>query len=156
MVRESYHGRLGPVPASVEWLYVKGPAATRSKMMFAPVLGLDEARGGPVEAVSGGSAASSGTEAASLVDAAFRPPEALSPCEPPAGEPSELPGAGIPASFHNVRYGRSGGAGSGARPRRILTPHTVTSHRASNTIRREILDWPCSRSRNVMGTSPSA
>ena len=39
-------------------------------------------------------------------------------------------------------------------PRRSFTPQSVTSHRASTTIRREILDWPCSRSRNVIGDSP--
>ena len=57
--------------------------------MFAPVLGLDEAAGGgPVEAVPGGSAASSGAEA-SPVDAAFLPPDALLPGEPPGldGDP---------------------------------------------------------------------
>ena len=34
-------------------------------------------------------------------------------------------------------------------------PQRVTSHNASRTMRLESFEWPCSRSRNVIGTSDS-
>jgi hypothetical protein len=58
---------------------------------------------------------------------------------------------------HNVHSRRLLGvnqeAGSGLK--RARRPHSVTSHRASTTMRRLILDWPCSRSRNEIGASPT-
>ena len=59
--------------------------------------------------------------------------------------------------LHNVHYRAFGGVHVRARCRnRAFTPHIVTSHSASTTIRAEIFECPCSRSRNVIGTSATA
>ena len=66
-------------------------------------------------------------------------------------------GSASRAKCHNARYRgiRLVGAWvvARARPNRLASPQRVTSQSASTTMRREILEWPCSRSRNVIGTS---